>query len=786
MKQQHYGPLVSLLLATLAFVGYRYRMVWRYPNDFLFEDRGDAIKNYYTYAAQTASDPWIQSPVINYPFGENIMYLDCIPLMTWILKILSVPLPGVHHYSIGILHILILSALIASPVFIYLILRELKVGRWWAAIGAFGIMMMSPQVFRMTGHLALSFTVFIPLTWYLNIRFFRNHRPIFGCLLLALNAVIWFFVHAYAGMIATAFTALQMIAAFMIYEKSKWPGRTKWGYFTLAVVLPMALFWAFITVTDHHLGRTTNPWGFFSNHANPLTVFLPHHGWVRGWLGRIFSLENQNWGGWAYIGFSATLVTGALLFGWLQNKRLKDSIATRLWVDVTGQSILRRALWAAVILLAFSMALPFSLGLQFVLDWFPVIKKFRAVGRFAWIFYYVMTVTGVYGLHYLYEKYHPGFLSRGVMQGILFGLLWLFVAEGWPYHTDLAKRYGKYPNVFSPVVGSTQFGDALAVVDSASFQAILPLPFYHKGSENFATEPTDKIARYSMALAFHTGLPIWGHFATHSSIPEAKLALQTFAPGFYTKPIKSWLTSNRDILVVYSRESLNRYESAVLDKSRKIYSTDSLELYRLPVDALFENTAEAEIRSFEAQRSKGLLYRQGDYFVSDSAGVYWMEGFDQYHTDSAIAGPGAYQGHLNDRKPMWILPPASLQPEETYTLSVWFSHFGPNYGQDLVNIYVQVNEILDNGDRLRLAEVRPGWSMVIDGNWSLIEMDFSPHSPGHAVEVFLRGPWRGKGTYFGDELLLRESDVDLYRVLTSGDKTITGLVKNNHRIFLPE
>src|SRR5690606_28531845 len=150
------------------------------------------------------------------------------------------------------------------------------------------------------------------------------------------------------------------------------------------------------------------------------------HGILRGWLGQIVTLNHQNWDGWAYVGLSSTIITLLLITGWIRKKRSIPNGTTQLWNAVMNQEILHRALWAGLILL-FSMALPFKLGLQFLLDWFPVIKKFRGSGRFAWVFYYVITVTSVYGLHYLYQ--HPGLsrLPRQILKGLVVVLLFLYI-----------------------------------------------------------------------------------------------------------------------------------------------------------------------------------------------------------------------------------------------------------------------------------------------------------------------------------------------------------------------
>lgn len=779
MMRNKFLPFTILILAATSIIGFLYRSVLGHPNGYLFGNTGDAIKNYYTYTAQSASDTWIQSQVMNYPFGENFLYLDCIPVLTWIIKVLNDFFPGITNYSVGILHVLMLVSLLLSAVFIYLILCELKVNRWWAVIGSLGIMIMSPQIFRMTGHLALSFAVCIPMTWYLCIRMFRSRRPIFLGFVLGCTVLVWFFTHAYLGMIAASFVALQILTELFTGNNSK---RTIWVEFAPSVIVPVLIFRIFMAVTDHHVGRTTDPWGFFSNNTNPETIFLPHHGILRNWLGQLISLNHQYWDAWAYIGVSSTVITIAMMTGWIRKKRRIPNGTTRLWNEITGQDILSRALWAGLILLLFSMALPFNLGLQFLLDWIPVIKKFRGNGRFAWVFYYVITVTSVYGLHHLYRNPGLSRMPRNVLKGVVILLLFLYIGEGWSYHKSVTGAYGLYPNNFSAIHLSADYQSGLAVLESSEYQAILPLPFYHKGSENFSVEGTDRIHQVSMTLAYHTQLPLWASFASHTSIPESKKSMQTLSPGYYAKAIQADVPSDKDVLVVYSKGVLNRYERAMLDNAQKINSGQQYELYRLPVNRIFENTANKEIQAFEEKMHNRELYKSGEFYVSDSSGVFLGEGFEHSPVAYSVAGAGAYHGRENDRKPLWTIPAGMLNPDTVYIFSCWFSNFGENFGQDITNVYVQVNEKMANGTQTRLNEKRPATSMVIKGHWTLVEMEFQPSDSDSEVEIFMRGPWRGKKGYYIDELLLRESGLDVYQIIEYQGDTITGLMKNNQRI----
>ena len=108
---------------------------------------------------------------MNYPFSENIMYTDCHPLQANLLKFINQFFPEVSNYSIGIINSFMILSIAITGLFLYLIFIKLGVSSLLSVLGALAITILSPQLFRLTGHLALSYSFFIPITIYLLLLF---------------------------------------------------------------------------------------------------------------------------------------------------------------------------------------------------------------------------------------------------------------------------------------------------------------------------------------------------------------------------------------------------------------------------------------------------------------------------------------------------------------------------------------------------------------------------------------------------------------------------------------
>ena len=96
---------------------------------------------------------------MNYPFGEHVVYADCQPLLTVVLK----PMTFAHSYLVGFLHFLIFASLIITPAIIYYIFRELETDSLASVFISLAISLLSPQFLKINaGHHGLAYTCIIP------------------------------------------------------------------------------------------------------------------------------------------------------------------------------------------------------------------------------------------------------------------------------------------------------------------------------------------------------------------------------------------------------------------------------------------------------------------------------------------------------------------------------------------------------------------------------------------------------------------------------------------------
>ena len=769
----------SLVLPVLAicFVFIFYGNVLIHPNSYLFAATGDGLKNYYTYIFHIKNDTsFVNFNGMNYPYGENFMYTDCHPVLSVLIKVLSKFSPGIAGYSIGILNFLMIFSIFVTILLIYKILSLLNIKYWLSVFSAIAIASMAPQLFRLTGHLALSYSCFIPLTIYLLLQHSKADKKYFWMVLLMINNLFWFFIHGYLGMM-TVFFQLSYWAISMIINRKDQVGKIHYYiHLFLTVILPLVLFRLFILTTDIHTGRTDNPSGFFLYNAEPDDIFVAHHPPASLLLNKIPGIKiNLEWEAWSYVGLTTIIVLLTLLIAWVftaikKNKNFGFKIPP---VDKE----LTALILASIILLLFAMGIPFR-QLPFLLNWFPLIKQFRATGRFTWFFFFAITIFSIYMVDFSTRNYSKTNKKWAALIVLILAPL-MYLVEGIPYHLELGKAIKKEINYFDYNQLPENYTNAIHNIDPKKYQAILSLPFFYQGSESFSRPCQNDICKYSMVMAYHCNLPLVGANLTRTSVEESKRIVQIVSPAFYPKLISNDIKSDKPFLIIKSNETLTANEENILRNCRQLYRNDEFSVYELSKNMLFANTANAEIEDFNILK-KSLITKNG-FSLTDTSEFLYYEDFENNKNAPAYRGKGAYSGIKSGKNTFAGFPPNTFKSNKEYMASIWMYNNQKDALNNWFRIIVEEHDV--NNDTYFTTVCFPEQSETIYGNWSMVELSFSINNPANTICIVSIGKDEdSKIPLVADCLLIRERNSSVYRIETEKAGATTTLFKNNHTI----
>jgi hypothetical protein len=760
--------IILILVSTTVIFGFYYRILLA-PNDFMFSDSGDGIKNYFTYYYHIKYDTnYLQFEGMNYPYGEHFLYTDCHPLPANILKFLGAQHPVFIEHAVGIVNFLMIFSILVTILLMYWILRSFMINSWFAIIMALGIGMLAPQLFRLEGHLALSYSAAIPITWALMILLRKYRTDRLFAIILVINNFIWLFIHAYLGMILIAFQFSVLISMAILHGNFR---KEAYHYLTLvvAVVLPVIFFYFFTELTDIHGGRTKNPSGFFLYNAELDDVFLPHHPPLGPLLVKLTGgAIKLQWEAWSYVGMTITLMFFLVLIMAAVSIFRKNSRA-RLKV-LFDQHFLNIYLLAATLVLLFAMAVPFKQFPQ-LLEAMPILKQFRATGRFTWVFFFVSTVFGATVLQRIYRWFKTG--NKKTIGMAIAGLGALFmIVEGFPYHWEVSGRITDSPNLFRAEMLSGPYQNALDRIDAEKYQAILPLPFYYQGSESFARPRNDETVRASMVFSAQTGIPILGANLTRTSVPESKKIVQVVTPNFYKKPITDDLSDDRPLLVIRTSDEITDYEQMILEKCHNLYEGKRISVYWIEKAELFRDHSADIIDKYKNATTSA----SGIFEITDSSSFLYYKDFESHIAEKQFRGTGAFQSMKKGKHVLAEFPPGTFDEEKTYATSIWMY----NGFDDALNLWFRyiIEEYDERSNIWHETVFFPEQAEVINGDWSLVEGSFRVHDSNNPVYIVTKGKADAKPPFIADDLLVREIHVDVYRRDDAGI-----LFYNNHQII---
>ena len=583
------------ILTSVLFFG----KVWLHPDHYLFAGWGDGLKNYFTFAWHVKYDQsWLDFGAMNAPYFEHVVFTDGHPLVSLLLGWI----PWVKEYPVGTLNLLMMLSFPLSIWLMYEALWRYQVAPWIAALAAVCIVWMQPQLFRLEGHFSLSHGFWIPLMLLLispahRMRF-RWWWPSLAMVILAA-----FLVHPYTSMMMVLW--LMLIGAIVLFKdsirsKASWMNAAK---FWSAALLPLVAYMLFVAVTDDKTDRTTVTYGFLHYKATYETIVVPHHQPFRHLVSQVIPVRSQEWEGWAYIGLTTILT--ALIGGvaWLRSKEFRKLIPA---FPLT-------LFFAAIPVLCFSFAWPFTWGLESLLDQIPFVRQFRSPGRFAWVFYYAATMMA-FVLLSAWSSHRKSIFSKAV---VICGLLLMVVESAQPLR-EVKAAISRQPNLFRvdflPEALREQAA-ALSVLKNKN-SAWIPMPFFHYGSDVYSRIPEEKVMAWAMLMTWHSGMPMCASALSRTSMSESVQQLGRFNPESGGQEAVNGKTY---LMRPLTNPSLPFDEQYYWDNSKSVYTEANIRrvFNEQPVPLKVKSVAWPEGSSFSEQWNDIRMTR-GNYFIAAS------------------------------------------------------------------------------------------------------------------------------------------------------------------------
>lgn len=706
-----------------------------YGNHTVFSSWGDGFKNYYTIAYYLNYDSGPHFTGMNYPYGENVIYTDNQPLVSWLLKPVSMAFPAVlTHLQSMLIWQLMLGHLLCYFV-LYKILYIFKLPAAFAALFAVFITMLSPQLTRINGHFSLGYTFFIPLLIWWLINLISTGYSLKYMVLLTLLITGSIFVHPYYFAMAALF--ITCLSAVLFLRTSGGFIKKISGFIPLTtLVIAFTVFKLYIAITDPVNDRPSSPWGFIESRATIADILLQSMSFTYQGIKAVFPdiQITFNGEGQAYIGVVAIGVTLLLLMYSIVpplRNRMQHLIIPPLAITLV---------LSAIPVLLFSMAFPFSINEWFesLLTYAPsTIKQFRATGRFAWVFYYVISITASLVVYRVYLSFNTK----------SFAFIFLIITSSFWFIDINTTNLCIKKNIFAykAAIHTEEYKHAIKQelqkygYTANNFQALAPIPLYLNGSEKLHLESILTVVSMEASLA--TGLPLVAGQMSRTS-QSCTFNIANLFGGHLIKKDVLQLFNNKPLLGMLAVEPRDENERELIEKSKYLFTYDDVKYYEIPVNAFADRFSEVK---HQITNNKENLYKKGNYFTYDSLSRSIYKSFDNTDVDYAIFGKGAIYSNKQD---VWLYKdtlPNAIDNNQ-YEISAWIYADARNAAFPTLS----VKQIDIAGNEVERFDCNPKVSTQTYGKWVRTSNRFTLNNKANRIYV------KGMGTFATyDELMIR-------------------------------
>lgn len=745
---------IAAYTLTLAVLAIFWGPVLRSPNSYMFNTDGDGLKNYFTVAWHVKHDTSaFQFQGMNQPFGEQIDYVDAQPLLANTIRAVTKVFPSVADDTVGVVNLVVLLGFAAAGLFLFLCLVEFGCPKWISLALAVGMALMVPQVMRTNmAHYSLATPWVMPAVLYFFLRLRRSTGTWPWAAAMAFLLFALYRHHAYLAIMASAWLWLRWAIGLLRKVDRPW----RWSLL-IAMVVPLVLHVSIGLLTDHHTDRTAHPTGFTEYHTTWAGIFHPEN-LVRSPLAQaLIGARSEDLEGLCYFGLGnwLMLITLAFLTPWLVRAHRREAAQQIPPVHWPGESMLM--LGCSLPLLAFAFGFPFDPHHLDLLWDLPLIRQFRATGRFSWPFWTALSLFTASMLAAAARTLSGRWRWAALAPLLLAPALFLY--EGSYFQACLADKATGSPNLFNRRDLDPTFRTLLDDVPKGQFRAILPLPFFHNGAEELML-PVDGPGFYAaQILAYHTGIPMLASSGGRTSLWETRELIGLLAPGSYAHPLANRFKPTDRFLVLWSGAALPHEDQDIFDRTTFLARSGPYELRSITVEELFTDHRAAILAETRTARDS-MHFVRGWWFSNEDTLLRYRSFDNEPPAEHVYQGRSALQCINKDFTVLVDLGEGVLDTGKNYVASLWLYNRGPMRA----HLFFGIDDIdpkTGKGEWLHYVDGR--FSRILDGDWSFVELPFQSHGVDHHLRLFVTSWPAVADTTWIDEVLVRPADTHVQR-----------------------
>jgi hypothetical protein len=308
-------------------------------------------------------------------------------------------------------------------------------------------------------------------------------------------------------------------------------------------------------------------------------------------------------------------------------------------------------------------------------------------------------------------------------------------------------------------------------MDKSKYQAILPLPYFHLGSENMSIEAGYPSPAYDLLASYYSGIPTMGVMMSRTSWQQTLSSIPLGLELYREPPVLNRLPDQRPLLLLENKEwhnaTGNRF-SALCGKGKKIHENNGFCLYELPITA-YRNLIAEKNAAIKSEAEVSGLHSAGALLSKDTLDNYIYLNFDEKTDPVNYRGGGSLAFNSNEHKQLFKGKIPNVKIGEKYFFQFWLNVKQGNHA----NSELFIKELDNQGAQKYFWHHGCQHNILtLDDEWALVSFEFVPQLEGTEFEFVLHNKEFKSSTLHLDELMIYPAGAALYQ------KSATEVMKN--------
>jgi hypothetical protein len=564
---QKYGLLTTVALQIiLLFIGFN--KAFSRMSDYMFLDIFDGFKNYFTFQAYLTQPKGdlLKLTAMNYPYGEYIFYTDNSPVIALPLKLISDNIVDLTTFGVPLYNFIIILGYLLTTVFTYLILKKYLKTEWLIILFSITFSWIHPQMLRpFMGHLNLGWAWILLFTMYAtqqitaaNLDEKRTQKWLIGLTIF----LIWSaFIHLYYLLINVTFLGFWGIAwAIDHYLKKE-----NWWQPLLKGVVPgiiaLAISMVIIRLIDAEYANRLAAQGY---NFQDWKLYFPSlfHAYDHNSIPfPLQSIKRISYESYAYLGnFALFAIVGLFILKIIKRWQLIDYITTDL--KNNKNRLLIYWLFAGIMMSFIALGDDIHTEKYILHNYFSlffyaskftdILTHFRCLARFSWFLFWSINFIIAFFIEQLLIKSDKKYLK--IIAAVLIVFL---VIDTKDFIQNINNK--KQRNQLTYSDNFPQIMDIAKKIEVKKYQAILPIPYFHTGSEdfNFTIDAPASWLNNCGQLQQATNLPLMASQMSRTAHYQPQELFTIFTDLIPNQNLLSQL-NNQPILIFYDKKLNNK------------------------------------------------------------------------------------------------------------------------------------------------------------------------------------------------------------------------------------